>query len=330
MAHHHILCFSDRPGQLSTAANTVPTILNCSRRPITSRGSIHHSEVAHPPQAPALSSSEFICRDQHEQPSGSPQLPSRFSTTSGTTASRAIMKAASSGATSVSISPPHPKPEPRNRARPPAGPGWVSTTALPCPGCPVIAPSSTPLLLGGAPGGRQLFPDRPARPNRDRTVADSYPTRSEVNTACLPPGAEPPRGHCQSAVNLGGDGCGRRVSGPCQCPVMIHSVVLSGCGGQADDLVPGAKVGGHLTAVLLGAKTVAAGSEVRGNTAEGGEEPLGVPGEVNVFIARSRAQVGWCPSPWMAGAHRRPSDRVGSGQGARHSSGQARPPNRQQ
>jgi hypothetical protein len=51
-------------------------------------------------------------------------------------------------------------------------------------------------------------------------------------------------------VNLGGDGGG----GACQDPVVIRSVVLlSGCCGQTDDLVPDGETGDHLTAVLLGA-----------------------------------------------------------------------------
>jgi hypothetical protein len=74
-------------------------------------------------------------------------------------------------------------------------------------------------------------------------------------------------------VNLGGWVCG----GACQCPVVIHSVVVSG-GGQADDLIPGGESGGHFAAVGIGAKTVAAGSEVRGDAAERREEPLRVPG----------------------------------------------------
>jgi hypothetical protein len=49
----------------------------------------------------------------------------------------------------------------------------------------------------------------------------------------------------------------------CQDPVAIHSVVLSGCGGQTNDLVPDGETGDHLTAVLLGTQTVATGPEVR-------------------------------------------------------------------
>jgi hypothetical protein len=60
-------------------------------------------------------------------------------------------------------------------------------------------------------------------------------------------------------LNLGGDG----VCGACQGAVAIHSVVLSGCRGQTDDLVPGGKAGGHLTAVFLGTQTVVSGPEVR-------------------------------------------------------------------
>ncbi|MCA1697331.1 MAG: hypothetical protein LC749_22895 [Actinobacteria bacterium] len=36
--------------------------------------------------------------------------------------------------------------------------------------------------------------------------------------------------------------------------------------------------GGHLTAVLRGAEAATAGPKVRGDAAEGGQEPLGVPG----------------------------------------------------
>jgi hypothetical protein len=80
---------------------------------------------------------------------------------------------------------------------------------------------------------------------------------------------------CQRHCQLGrGWVCG----GACQCPVVIRSVVLSGCCGQADDLVPGGEPGGHFAAVGIGAKPVAAGSKVRGDAAERREEPLRVPG----------------------------------------------------
>ena len=77
----------------------------------------------------------------------------------------------------------------------------------------------------------------------------------------------------KGTVNLGGWVCG----GACQCPVVTHSVVVSG-GGQADDLIPGGEPGGHFAAVGIGAKPVAAGSKVRGDAAERREEPLRVPG----------------------------------------------------
>jgi hypothetical protein len=52
----------------------------------------------------------------------------------------------------------------------------------------------------------------------------------------------------------------------------------SGRRGGAGDLVPGGESAGHFVSVLLGAESVAAGSEVWGYPAEGGQEPLGVPG----------------------------------------------------
>jgi hypothetical protein len=52
----------------------------------------------------------------------------------------------------------------------------------------------------------------------------------------------------------------------------------SGRRGGAGDLVPGGESAGHFASVFLGAESVAAGSEVWGYPAEGGQEPLGVPG----------------------------------------------------
>jgi len=49
------------------------------------------------------------------------------------------------------------------------------------------------------------------------------------------------------------------------------------------DLVPGAEAGSHLAAVVIGAQAVAAGSEVRGDAAERGQEPLGVSGRGEPF-----------------------------------------------
>src|SRR4051794_37289252 len=80
------------------------------------------------------------------------------------------------------------------------------------------------------------------------------------------------RGHCQlvGAVRRYGHGWDRlgRSLRP----------VSGGGGGCAGDLVPGGESGGHLAAVLLGAEAVTVGLEVRGDAAERGEEPLGVPG----------------------------------------------------
>ena len=66
----------------------------------------------------------------------------------------------------------------------------------------------------------------------------------------------------------------------------------SGHRGGAGDLVPGGESVGHFASVFLGAESVAAGSEVRGYLAEGGQEPLACLGEVKRFMARSRARVG--------------------------------------
>jgi hypothetical protein len=49
---------------------------------------------------------------------------------------------------------------------------------------------------------------------------------------------------------------------------------LGGDWGCSGDLVPGGEPVGHFAAVVLGAQPVAAGPEVRGDTAERGEEPL--------------------------------------------------------
>jgi hypothetical protein len=52
----------------------------------------------------------------------------------------------------------------------------------------------------------------------------------------------------------------------------------SGHRGCAGDLVPGGESVGHFASVFLDVESVAARSEVRGYPAEGGQEPLGVPG----------------------------------------------------
>jgi hypothetical protein len=51
----------------------------------------------------------------------------------------------------------------------------------------------------------------------------------------------------------------------------------SGGGGEADDLVAGGEASGHLVSVLGCGESVASGSEVRGYSAERGQEPLRMP-----------------------------------------------------
>jgi hypothetical protein len=53
---------------------------------------------------------------------------------------------------------------------------------------------------------------------------------------------------------------------------------VSGRCGRAGDLVPRGESVGHFASVLLGTEPVAAWPEVWGDAAEGGQEPLGVPG----------------------------------------------------
>jgi hypothetical protein len=53
---------------------------------------------------------------------------------------------------------------------------------------------------------------------------------------------------------------------------------VSGRCGRAGDLVPRGESVGHFASVFLGTEPVAAWPEVWGDAAEGGQEPLGVPG----------------------------------------------------
>jgi hypothetical protein len=95
-----------------------------------------------------------------------------------------------------------------------------------------------------------------------------------------------PMGHCQLAEAVWRYG---------------HSWVRAGrsawpgsgrCGG-AGDLVPGGESAGHVASVFLGAESVAARSEVWDIPLNAARNRWVFPGEVNRFMARSRARVGW-------------------------------------
>src|ERR687893_552249 len=79
------------------------------------------------------------------------------------------------------------------------------------------------------------------------------------------------RGHRQlvEPVRRYGHGWGR--------PGRVPRSVSGHCGrGRASDLVPDDESLGHCAAVLGGGEPVTAGAEVRGDTTEGGQEPLGM------------------------------------------------------